>query len=165
MLQRSARPMNVAHCSCNLLQLHHKYSKMNADAAINWNAAWSHDLWPMANLLRNVYIYTLPCTLTNLCHTHTIYSHAARRHSGRLYLLFLTSILHGITVECLSYVLPDVDNFWHGVSSIMFFKERLPLHILLFCEFVCVCVCWLCQVHLTTWRQQVFCDTVSDVLV
>ena len=59
----------------------------------------------------------------------------ARKHGGRLYLLFFTAILHGLVVESLSYVLPDVDNFWHGVSSIIFFKQRLPLHIVLFCEF------------------------------
>lgn len=58
----------------------------------------------------------------------------ARRHGGRLYLLLFTAMLHGLVVECLGYVMPDIDNFWHGVSSVVFFKQRLPLHILLFCE-------------------------------
>ena len=67
---------------------------------------------------------------------HSPFPSVARRHGGRLYLLFFTSILHGLVVESLSYVLPEIDNFWHGVSSITMFKQRLPLHILLFCELV-----------------------------
>lgn len=51
-----------------------------------------------------------------------------------MYLLFFTSMLHGLVVESLSYVLPDIDNFWHAVSSVAMFRQRLPLHIFLFCE-------------------------------
>jgi len=48
--------------------------------------------------------------------------------------LWLAAMFHGLVVEGLSYLLPDIDSFWHGVSSVMFLKQRLPLHIVLFCE-------------------------------
>ena len=49
-------------------------------------------------------------------------------------MLLVTSVLHGLVVESLSYVLPEIDNFWHGVSSVVLFKLRMPLHIFFFCE-------------------------------
>ncbi|XP_064603375.1 uncharacterized protein LOC135468849 [Liolophura sinensis] len=56
----------------------------------------------------------------------------ALRHGGRLKYLWLSTILHGLTVESVSYFVPDIDNFWHAQSMMMFLGRRLPLHIILF---------------------------------
>jgi len=50
--------------------------------------------------------------------------------------LWLTTILHGLVVESASYIIPDIDNFWHSQSMIMLLARRLPLHIVLLCEFL-----------------------------
>uniref|UniRef100_A0A1B6L3L5 DUF7802 domain-containing protein n=1 Tax=Graphocephala atropunctata TaxID=36148 RepID=A0A1B6L3L5_9HEMI len=55
----------------------------------------------------------------------------ALRGGGRLRYLWLATIVHGLAVESLCYVLPDVDNFWHSQTPLMFLGRRLPLHILL----------------------------------
>jgi len=54
----------------------------------------------------------------------------ALRHGGRYVQLWFTSILHGLAVESLSYILPDIDNFWHYRGTIMFFNQRLPLYVI-----------------------------------
>ena len=48
----------------------------------------------------------------------------------------MAALIHGLVTESVSYFVPDVDNFWHTRSMIMFMKHRLPLHIALFCEFI-----------------------------
>ncbi|XP_044256496.1 uncharacterized protein LOC123006216 [Tribolium madens] len=50
---------------------------------------------------------------------------------GRLPYLWLGILIHGIVIECLCYILPDVDNFWHSQTPIIFLGRRLPLHIML----------------------------------
>nr|AEE62913.1 unknown [Dendroctonus ponderosae] len=50
---------------------------------------------------------------------------------GRLPWLWFGITLHGIFVEILCYIIPDVDNFWHSQTPIIFFGRRLPLHIIL----------------------------------
>ena len=57
------------------------------------------------------------------------YMHA-RRHGGRYLWLWWTTIAHGLTTECLSYWIPDIDNFWHAQSTTMFFGGREPFHIM-----------------------------------
>ncbi|XP_071050816.1 uncharacterized protein [Onthophagus taurus] len=49
---------------------------------------------------------------------------------GRLPYLWLATVLHGLVVELICYFLPDVDNFWHSQTPIMFIGRRLPLHII-----------------------------------
>ena len=46
----------------------------------------------------------------------------------------MAALLHGLVTESVSYFIPDIDNFWHAQSMVMFMKQRLPLHIILFCE-------------------------------
>ena len=50
----------------------------------------------------------------------------------------MAALLHGIVTESVSYFVPNVDNFWHAQSMIMLLKQRLPLHIALFCELIFV---------------------------
>ncbi|KAF2357434.1 hypothetical protein FHG87_011808 [Trinorchestia longiramus] len=48
---------------------------------------------------------------------------------GRWKYLWLGCVLHGITTELVSFFLPDIDNYWHSQTSIIFLGRRLPLHI------------------------------------
>lgn len=57
----------------------------------------------------------------------------ARIRGGRLPYLWLGTVLHGLVIESLSYILPDVDNFWHSQTPIMLLGRRLPLHIIFLC--------------------------------
>ncbi|PVD37869.1 hypothetical protein C0Q70_00471 [Pomacea canaliculata] len=54
----------------------------------------------------------------------------ALRNGGRYPWLWLATVLHGLTVECVSYAFLDIDNFWHAQSMVMLLGQRLPLHIL-----------------------------------
>ncbi|CAH1994136.1 unnamed protein product [Acanthoscelides obtectus] len=54
----------------------------------------------------------------------------ACNHGGRLPYLWLTTILHGLAVESISYIHPDIDNFWHSQTFLIFLGRRLPLHII-----------------------------------
>lgn len=38
----------------------------------------------------------------------------------------------------MSYFIPDIDNFWHGQSTIMFLDNRLPLYIVCLCKITSV---------------------------
>jgi hypothetical protein len=51
------------------------------------------------------------------------------RYGGQYLQVWLAAVLHGLVVEAISYMLPDIDSFWHGHSSVIFFQQRLPLHI------------------------------------
>jgi len=44
--------------------------------------------------------------------------------------LWWTTILHGLTTECVSYWYEDIDNFWHAQSLWMWFGKREPFHII-----------------------------------
>ncbi|GCB77913.1 hypothetical protein scyTo_0018532 [Scyliorhinus torazame] len=49
----------------------------------------------------------------------------AVRNGGRWKYLWVATIIHGVTTEAVSYLLPDVDSFWHAQSSVMFLgKEK-----------------------------------------
>ncbi|XP_064652904.1 uncharacterized protein LOC135503238 isoform X2 [Lineus longissimus] len=53
----------------------------------------------------------------------------ALRHGGRFAYLWLAVVMHGLTVEMVSYWVPDIDNFWHAQTMIMFLGKRLPLYV------------------------------------
>ena len=57
-------------------------------------------------------------------------------HGRRYVQVWIAALIHGLVTECLSYVMPEIDSFWQGHSMIIFFKQRLPLHIMFFCEFI-----------------------------
>ena len=71
----------------------------------------------------------------------------ALQHRGRYCWLWVAALLHGLVTESVSYFLPDIDNFWHAQSMMMLMKQRLPLHIMLFCEFK-LCINMTLCVHL-----------------
>ncbi|XP_042205467.1 uncharacterized protein LOC121854768 isoform X1 [Homarus americanus] len=48
---------------------------------------------------------------------------------GRWKYHWLACYLHGWTTEMVSFWMPDIDNYWHSQTTIMFLGRRLPLHI------------------------------------
>jgi hypothetical protein len=61
----------------------------------------------------------------------------ALRNGGRYVYLWISAIFHGLVVESLSYMLPDIDNFWHAQAMVMFLGKRLPLYVVLLCKYMC----------------------------
>lgn len=57
-------------------------------------------------------------------------------YGGRRPLLWFTIICHGLVVECVCYAMADIDNFWHSLSPIMFFGQRLPLYVIVLCMYL-----------------------------
>jgi hypothetical protein len=43
---------------------------------------------------------------------------------------WLTTIAHGLFVECVSYFVPMIDNFWHAQSTMQTTFGRLPVYII-----------------------------------
>ncbi|XP_050391027.1 uncharacterized protein LOC126810101 isoform X1 [Patella vulgata] len=81
------------------------------------------------------------------------FSHAFRV-GGRYKWLWIASLLHGLTVECVSYFLPDIDNFWHAQSMVMLLGQRLPLHIvLLYPGFIYTAAIAVSQMKLRSWAE------------
>ncbi|XP_005092334.1 uncharacterized protein LOC101850869 [Aplysia californica] len=78
----------------------------------------------------------------------------AMRSGGRFRWMWFATIAHGLTVECVSYYVPDIDSFWHAQSMVMLLGQRLPLHILLvypaFIYTACVAVSHL---NLRWWAE------------
>jgi len=62
------------------------------------------------------------------------YDVVALSNGGRYVYLWFTTVLHGLVVESLSYVVPGIDNFWHAQSMVMLLGRRLPLHIVFLCK-------------------------------
>ncbi|XP_031574568.1 uncharacterized protein LOC116308317 [Actinia tenebrosa] len=73
----------------------------------------------------------LLCEIVYLLMAAMTLKHAVR-HGGCNILLWLAICLHGLTTECVSYFVPDVDNFWHAQSTVILVEKRLPLHIFFF---------------------------------
>ncbi|CAH1725790.1 unnamed protein product [Aphis gossypii] len=55
----------------------------------------------------------------------------ALTNGGRRPLLWLCIICHGLVVECICYLMAEIDNFWHSSAPIMFFRHRLPLYVII----------------------------------
>jgi hypothetical protein len=55
---------------------------------------------------------------------------------GRLPYLWLGIVIHGLVIECMCYILPDIDNFWHSQTPIILLGRRLPLHIIFLCKHI-----------------------------
>ena len=89
----------------------------------------------------HIHMHTHTRTHTHT-HTHT-HAHTALRHGGRYIQLWFTAVLHGLAVESLSYILPDIDNFWHYRGTIMFFNQRLPLYVVCACKSCDLAVKWM----------------------
>jgi hypothetical protein len=89
----------------------------------------------------------------------------ARRHGGRYYWLWWTTILHGLMTELVSYWYEDVDNFWHAQSTFMWFGLREPLHIIFlypgYIYPVCVAVS---KLNIQEWARP-FASGLGEVLI
>lgn len=53
------------------------------------------------------------------------------RH-GRYVYIWLAALLHGIVTELVSYNLPDINNFWHSQTFMIFAGRRFPLYVVIF---------------------------------
>ncbi|XP_074649253.1 uncharacterized protein LOC141904554 [Tubulanus polymorphus] len=81
------------------------------------------------------------------------FSHAWR-HGGRFLYLWFATIMHGLTVESISYFVPDIDNFWHAQSMVMLLGKRLPLHIMIFYPcFIYTASVAVSKMHLKKWAE------------
>ncbi|XP_060521139.1 uncharacterized protein LOC132698828 [Cylas formicarius] len=79
--------------------------------------------------------------------------HALVRGSRFLH-LYLAIFIHGFAVESISYVSPDVDNFWHSQTPIIFLGRRLPLHItLLYACFLYNAIIAVSKMRLPKWAE------------
>lgn len=56
-------------------------------------------------------------------------------HGGRRPILWFSIIFHGLVVECISYAMSEIDNFWHSRAPVMFFNQRLPLYVIILCMY------------------------------
>jgi len=54
----------------------------------------------------------------------------SQRVGGRFRWLWLTTVLHGLLVENVTFWTPIIDNFWHSQTTIVLLGRRLPLHII-----------------------------------
>nr|XP_023021202.1 uncharacterized protein LOC111509657 [Leptinotarsa decemlineata] len=73
---------------------------------------------------------------------------------GRLPYLWFAIIIHGVIVESISYIHPDVDNFWHSQTPIIFLGRRLPLHIiLLYSCFIYQAAVGVAKMRLPKWSE------------
>lgn len=79
-----------------------------------------HFWWEPTFFMNEMVLYTL----SGLTFLH------ARRHGSRYLYLWWTCMLHGFTVELVSYWTEEIDNFWHAQSTFMFFGQREPLQII-----------------------------------
>ncbi|KAK0051004.1 hypothetical protein Bpfe_019524 [Biomphalaria pfeifferi] len=78
----------------------------------------------------------------------------AMRNGGRYRWLWFAAVAHGLTVESLSYFVPDIDNFWHAQSMVMLLGQRLPLHIIiLYPVFLYVAVVAVSHMNLRWWAE------------
>ncbi|KAJ1521057.1 hypothetical protein ONE63_002764 [Megalurothrips usitatus] len=73
---------------------------------------------------------------------------------GRWAQLWIATVFHGLVVESLSYVLPDVDNFWHSQTPLIFLGRRLPLHIaFLYPVFIYQATVAVSKLRLPRWAE------------
>ncbi|XP_041363590.1 uncharacterized protein LOC121379161 [Gigantopelta aegis] len=78
----------------------------------------------------------------------------AIRNGGRFWWLWVAALFHGLTVECVSYFLPEIDNFWHAQSMVMLIGQRLPFHIvLLYPAFYYIASVAVSHMNLRWWAE------------
>jgi len=63
----------------------------------------------------------------------------ALHYRGRYLWLWITALLYGLVTESVSFKIPDVNNFWHYQTTVMFLHQRLPIYILCFCKYMEFC--------------------------
>lgn len=56
-----------------------------------------------------------------------------RRGIGSRYVyIWVAALLHGVVTEMVCYNLPDINNFWHSQTFMIFAGRRFPLYIVIF---------------------------------
>ena len=54
---------------------------------------------------------------------------------GRWPYMWLGSLIHGLVIENISMNIPDIENYWQSQTTIIFLGRKMPLHIMILCEF------------------------------
>ncbi|XP_078574886.1 uncharacterized protein LOC144861065 [Branchiostoma floridae x Branchiostoma japonicum] len=86
--------------------------------------------------------------------------HALRR-GGRYPWLYFSALSHGVFTEVFSYWVPQINNFWHGQSTVMFAGQRLPSYIV--CQYIAVI--YTSSVAAARLRLGVFAGACATALV
>ncbi|GJQ68627.1 hypothetical protein Trydic_g17175 [Trypoxylus dichotomus] len=142
------------------------YSKIDYEGTLDWFLQFSsiEHVWKYHPTYLVVHFLFIFGGLATLCH--------ALIRGGRLPYLWLGTVLHGLVVESLCYILPDVDNFWHSQTPIMFFGRRLPVHIVfLYPCFIYQSSIGVAKLKLSRWAEpfavglgSVLVDTAYDII-
>ncbi|XP_071503698.1 uncharacterized protein [Diadema antillarum] len=78
----------------------------------------------------------------------------AFRHGGRFAWYLLAIFIHGLVVESISYILPDIDNFWHAQGTVMLLAKRLPTYIIcVYYMFMYPSFVAVSRLRLPTWSE------------
>ncbi|XP_002129943.2 uncharacterized protein LOC100176636 [Ciona intestinalis] len=91
----------------------------------------------------------------------------AVRHgwNSRYVYMWFAALLHGIVTEVIVYHLPDVNNFWHSQTPVIFVGQRFPLYIVLFYP-ATITHAYIAAEHLKLpWWAEPFAVGLFDVLI
>ena len=58
----------------------------------------------------------------------------AWRNGGRFMHFWWANIIVSLVTECVCYLMPSLDSFWHAQGIISLFGRRFPLYIVLVCK-------------------------------
>ncbi|KAK7066324.1 hypothetical protein SK128_015350 [Halocaridina rubra] len=73
---------------------------------------------------------------------------------GRWKYHWLACYLHGLTTEMISFWMPDIDNYWHSQTTVMFLGRRLPFHIpLIYPSFMYHAAYMVAHMKLPRWAE------------
>lgn len=73
---------------------------------------------------------------------------------GRWKYYWLGCIFHGLTTEMVSFWMPDIDNYWHSQTTIIFLGRRLPIHIpLIYPSFMYHAAYMVSHMKLPRWAE------------
>lgn len=73
---------------------------------------------------------------------------------GRWKYYWLGCIFHGLTTEMVSFWMPDIDNYWHSQTTVIFLGRRLPLHIpLIYPSFMYHAAYMVSHMKLPRWAE------------
>ncbi|RZF33725.1 hypothetical protein LSTR_LSTR007753, partial [Laodelphax striatellus] len=79
----------------------------------------------------------------------------ALKNGGRWPYLWFGTVLHGLVLEIICYIQPNVDNFWHSQTPIILLGRRLPLHIVfLYPCFIYQAMAAVANMRLSRWAEQ-----------
>lgn len=64
-------------------------------------------------------------------------SFLARKNGGRFLHFWWANLIVSLVTECVCYLMPSLDSFWHAQGIVSLFGRRFPLYIVLVCKYFC----------------------------